>query len=431
MTTRGQYQSDLSFKPAGAKGDGIIDDTVAIQTALDKYEHVILEAGEYRITQTINIPAGVKFELRGSVGNSPTTQSPTRIIKDASLSGPAIQIQQTGWMTGGGVYCDVGNTGDGIQLLSNSARLSNCYIHGAENDGVRVGNALGNNVNSCVVENVKSEYNGRHGIYVHHEFNEAPDTNMTLLLNCQGNYNGGDGIKVGHAQWTNIINGLTQENAGAGLYLSGDTWAYSPSTAECRYTTVIGGDFNEGNGTASVYNAAYSTSIINPDPNQLITDNGVYTNYITNRKSILQELELKYGHLFFPSSQIPYADPYVLDAYEEGTVTLTATGMTTSPAMAADFTLIGNNVTLHLEDLQGISNTTSFTLTGIPTRLRPTSNRTFLVRTINNGGSVAITVAFIDSSGVVNIFNNLTKAAGSWTASGDKRILAQTLSYTL
>jgi polygalacturonase len=44
----------ISIKNLGAVGDGITDDTAAIQAALDTNDAVIIPPGTYRITSTLN-----------------------------------------------------------------------------------------------------------------------------------------------------------------------------------------------------------------------------------------------------------------------------------------------------------------------------------------------------------------------------------------
>jgi hypothetical protein len=46
-----------NVQSVGAKGDGITDDTKALQDAIDKYATIYLPGGQYRITQTLNLKA--------------------------------------------------------------------------------------------------------------------------------------------------------------------------------------------------------------------------------------------------------------------------------------------------------------------------------------------------------------------------------------
>ncbi|MBA4536963.1 hypothetical protein H1Z61_07345 [Bacillus aquiflavi] len=51
----------LSVKDFGAKGDGITDDTYAIQQALNQRKSVYLPAGDYRISDTLVVPTGTRM----------------------------------------------------------------------------------------------------------------------------------------------------------------------------------------------------------------------------------------------------------------------------------------------------------------------------------------------------------------------------------
>ena len=68
----------------------------------------------------------------------------------------------------------------------------------------------------------------------------------------------------------------------------------------------------------------------------------------------------------FPATQSASSDANTLDDYEEGTFTFTGTGFTTSPTGTAYYTKIGDQVTLRIPDITGLSNTTAMTITGLP-----------------------------------------------------------------
>lgn len=73
----------------------------------------------------------------------------------------------------------------------------------------------------------------------------------------------------------------------------------------------------------------------------------------------------------FPATFSNSTNPNTLDDYEEGSFTVTGTGFTTTITGTAYYTKIGNAVSLSIPDLAGTSNTTSFTITGLPVELRP------------------------------------------------------------
>lgn len=118
----------------------------------------------------------------------------------------------------------------------------------------------------------------------------------------------------------------------------------------------------------------------------------------------------------------------VLDWYEEGTFTVTATGMTTSPTQTVSYVRVGNIVNLTLLTLTGTSSATTFTLTGMPTACRPAATRTVKVRIADNG-VIDNGIMEISSAGVMTIYKGL--AAGVFTAIGAKTIYSESLSYII
>lgn len=129
----------------------------------------------------------------------------------------------------------------------------------------------------------------------------------------------------------------------------------------------------------------------------------------------------------FPAAQLASADVNTLDDYREGTATLTATGMTTSPTGTATFVKVGNCITMEVPAISGTSNATTFTLTGIPAAFRPATTRTCAVRVSDNGGAYALGQANVDSTGVITLFKDIGGTA--FTAAGTKQTNVTMISY--
>lgn len=270
-TVQAKLRESVSVKDFGAVGDGVTDDTVAIQAALTASRYVTVPAGmTCLISSTITVPSQTRLSFLGGDGNLVGAFPPSYFIKKSTMTTVGISISQRGVVDGGGLLGEVGNTGDGVQLANNAAVLRNFIVAKAGRDGVRVGtDGVFANCNSTVVEYVKSRGNGRHGFYVHDGVSVGTaDANAGTMLQCTANDNGADGIRLGHAFWVSIINCLTEINDGWGLYLSGiDNNSYP----ECRWTTVLGGDFNEGNVTGQVYDGSYFATFVQPDAGSVPT----------------------------------------------------------------------------------------------------------------------------------------------------------------
>lgn len=95
---------------------------------------------------------------------------------------------------------------------------------------------------------------------------------------------------------------------------------------------------------------------------------------------------------------------------DTGTFTVTLTGCTTSPTATAVWARIGNLVILALPALTGTSNTTSMTMTGLPTEIQPSRDQLFPLPAIESGGAQVTTansgVEVVASSGSLFFFVN-------------------------
>lgn len=133
------------------------------------------------------------------------------------------------------------------------------------------------------------------------------------------------------------------------------------------------------------------------------------------------------GQVNFPSTQNLSSDANTLDDYREGTFTATATGMTTSPTGDVDYLRIGGLVVLQIPTISGTSNATTFTLTGIPTELRPSVTRRIFARMQDAG--TAYVVAYVDVNADGTITCKKDVGGSAFTASGTKSIGSGTLVF--
>lgn len=123
------------------------------------------------------------------------------------------------------------------------------------------------------------------------------------------------------------------------------------------------------------------------------------------------------------------ADSQTLDWYQEASVTLTSTGLTTNTTATAKLTRNGNLVAIDVPTITGAGTSTTFKLTGIPIQFRPLVAKEFLVRgTI--GGVVSICRAIINTSGEIQVYAGLNSETFS-TTSSTRGINKISLSYQL
>ena len=325
----------------GAVGDGSTDDTAAIQAALNANKHVIVPIGTYLISSTVTVPSQTRLEFQGGLGNTSGVYPPAYFIKKSTMTTAGITISSNGVITGGGLVCQNGNTGDGVAIIGNNCKLENFLVHAAGGVGVRVGTVSGNNCNSTELNHVTSQYNGSHGIYIHDgTAASGANANAGTLLQCFAQNNGGDGIRIGHAFWVSVINCLSEVNTGWGLYLSG---VANNTYPECRWATIIGGDYNEGNVAGIIFDDSYMSTFIGLDFNCLPTNASSGLQGAAQRIFIGSRIVNVPIGVTFPVAQSSSANPNTLDDYEEGTWTPAQSGVTFTAA-SGTYTKIGRLV---------------------------------------------------------------------------------------
>lgn len=117
---------------------------------------------------------------------------------------------------------------------------------------------------------------------------------------------------------------------------------------------------------------------------------------------------------------------------ESGTFTVTSTQFTVTQTGTATFIRSGNLVTIAWPSISGTSNASTFTVTGMPTYLWPTSDRfTFSFPIVDGGTAINgpgyATIA--SASGTLTIFPD--PAGSSWTTSGTKTLRPITTTHLL
>ena len=114
-----------------------------------------------------------------------------------------------------------------------------------------------------------------------------------------------------------------------------------------------------------------------------------------------------------------------------GSYVLNPTGLTTSPNCTCNYTVANGLVCLSIEiNAQGTSNSTSFTLTGMPVQTRPMVTPRYGMVGIGIDNNVATTVNIdIPLSGVITLGKAI--GGGLWTATGSKGLQTSEIVYRI
>jgi hypothetical protein len=122
----------------------------------------------------------------------------------------------------------------------------------------------------------------------------------------------------------------------------------------------------------------------------------------------------------------------VLLALSTGSYTGTATGGTTSPTPTVHFTKVGTSVILRIASVSFVSNASTYTITGAPAGIRPTTANE-VAAIVTNNGNTQMAGAIMDNTGVLTFSTGTagTISTSGFTASGTKGNPELTVVYDL
>ncbi len=208
----------------GAKGDGVTDDTTALQNAVNAASGrtILIPAGTYILSDTITIPRtenGIRITGSGSratvLKNQTRTGAPIIEIEQGADGSPAVpgirgcvieHMRIIGGSTGGGNGIDVGYRFGGVQL-------NDLYLTSIGGDGI---NAVSGNAVDITCNNV--EVNTCYGI----GFNfTAAATINTLSMNCCYANTCTDGFKIAGVAAATLVACMADNNSLYGYRLAG------------------------------------------------------------------------------------------------------------------------------------------------------------------------------------------------------------------
>lgn len=283
----------------GAVGDGVADDTAAIQAALNgasatTYRDVILPAGNFLISATIEIPEGVSLIGQGnrSAFNEGVEGQPSKITKKSTMTTVGVKLSgKRSRLQNLGVYSQTGATNDGVWLAANYCSLVNVSSNGHGGAGIRIGSTPAGyvNCNGWYLEQITASFNTSHGVIIDDQFTAYPlnDANAGVFNGGDMRSNGDDGVFVGNCFANTFIGILTEQNVGYGMFFDNESTKH----------TVLGGDQDEGNTVGVIYNNGLYNTFVGVLSSGFV-DNGDYTNLLgfttntLNRTTFRQQIRI-------------------------------------------------------------------------------------------------------------------------------------------
>ena len=484
-TVQAKLRESVSVKDFGAVGDGVTDDTAAIQAACTAALNVFFPSGSYLVSSGITLQAGASIfgdnpintfvNFSGTGALFTCTVGEYTSVKDISLYGtktaPAyfrvgtVGIELNDSISMYNVHIrhfeialDYGTSGfynkffncqfaynkyAAKDVAANNLSFFGCRFLASDYFVTLGGYDSPVLFSGCSFENVtQSIVSPSLGASVEVTFNgcyveNAPTTSVvgtglnaagfTAAMIAYGDFKAislfGCGIQIMGFQ-----RGVSVTNTDAVVSGSGNIWYYKldGGLSDTQYLYV-------GGKKISVFDRSEAWSVPSYVPAVTYTIIGLSTGSATDIRGF-DPISSESSDLFskgirFPATANLSTDANTLDDYREGTFTFTATGMTTSQTGSATYAKAGNLVTLAFPFITGTSNATTFTLTGLPAVLTPSATRAVLVITRDNSGVEQVANCQITSGGLVNLFKDVANTA--FTAAGVKSINALSVTYTI
>lgn len=213
----------VSVKDFGAVGDGVTDDTAAIQAALASIQStggaLFFPRGTY-LTDAIDLRGYQNITLRGDNEYSEFQYKPTSVIKIRSAATTGIKLADdnlevpVSLATGivlRDLCIDANNLATNAINMCRAVKMFNCKVTRAVQDGI----VFEGGSYPIHLENVVAQQNGRDGLRV-----KAPFTTIYTVRNCDFGYNGGNGVTIQDGSTSIFENVLCQSNSGSGFYVN-------------------------------------------------------------------------------------------------------------------------------------------------------------------------------------------------------------------
>jgi hypothetical protein len=398
-TVEAKLAQTVSVVDFGATGDGVTDDTVAIQNAHNALPTeggtILFPSGAYLISASLLFSKRVYLDFQGAIGLQLSTPSSAYLKVAATMaSGNALVLSGDGSRVfGGGIQGVSGNGANGLAIQANTVSAINFGIGNMGGIGFLIGDvATGINVNLWKLDTCHAYSNVSHGFY----FNSPTlntDCNAGTAINCDASLNDGDGFKIDNALKNSFVSCTAQINTGAGFRFTSNTIG----------NKMFGGDQDEGNIAGNILNETGATGNCFFGCDDLgFTDSGTNTTFINRLQSRVRQLAF--------GSSPDYLSAYV--ARTSFTPTIygsTAAGTQTYSVQQGYYTQLGNEIQFYVTiALSATSGATGFLRIGVLPGNASTLSGLSYACTIGEAGSFNIGAGYRLGAAISGGLNYIT-----------------------
>lgn len=229
----------------GATGDGVADDTVEIQAALDAVGaagggSVLIPLGQFNISATLTVPSNVLVQGVGYGSRVHMTVADTQMFlcqATHNVGFSSLRLTGQGGFTtpgSGAIRLGLGSVGNGCD----DSWVFGCWLEGVSNCGITIGSES----NRCRIVNTYIDQAGEEGIYLL--------GSNCAVIGCVSDNNGEAGIKVRGSQVL-VTDNLFRGNTQFGILVT-----------TASFAVVVSGNVCSDNGTDGIRLADSATDAL-------------------------------------------------------------------------------------------------------------------------------------------------------------------------
>ena len=213
-TVQAKLRQTVSVKDFGAVGDGAVDDTAAIQAALDAHNSVYIPSGNYKITQVLRIQSNGSFFGDGfssAIYNATDFRSISNELGASNIYIGNLKVY------GNALPATVvaGRGGIVIDDASNVV-INNVYVTDVNTGGIVIADCTNATLSNFIVENTSE-----HGVYVSLATNVSIANGVIVDAGQISTPAQGTGFKVASSNYVTATNIIIRNPSEYGLAIDG------------------------------------------------------------------------------------------------------------------------------------------------------------------------------------------------------------------